>query len=279
MGSSGGQAGRWTILARVLLFMIGCALALIVISPLASHIPLHWSPAVVGLAASLATLILTLIFIRWDGIQLADIGVSPTRGSILRVLLGFTAGLFLVAAQAGLFTIAEHVRWIRLEVPDATPMVTALVTYLLLACREELAFRGYPLRRMDRSFGPWTAQLVVALIFALEHRAGGYSWTNALFGAFVGSLLFGTAALATRGLALPIGLHAAWNFGQWIIGEKESPGLWKPIIPGGPSANADHVALIAYVAVFGLAALALWQFGKNRTSTELRKRGETSLWT
>jgi membrane protease YdiL (CAAX protease family) len=267
MGSSGGQIGRWTVLVRVLLFMIGCALALIVISPLASRITLHWSSAVVGLAASLATLILTLIFIWWDGIQLADIGASPTRGSVLRVLLGFTAGLFLVVAQAGLFTMAEHVRWIRSEVLDATPMVTALVTYLLLAYREELAFRGYPLRRLDRSFGPWAAQLIVALIFALEHRAGGYSWTNALFGAFVGSLLFGTAALATRGLALPIGLHAAWNFGQWVIGEKETPGLWKPIIPGGPSTNANDVALIAYVAVFGLATLALWRFGKNHTST------------
>jgi hypothetical protein len=142
-----------------------------------------------------------------------------------------------------------------------------LVAYLLLACREELAFRGYPLRRLDRSFGPWSAQLIVALVFALEHRAGGYSWTNALFGTFVGSLLFGMAALATRGLALPIGLHAAWNFGQWIIGEKESSGLWKPIIPGGPSASTDHVVLIAYVAVFGLATLAFWWFRKARTST------------
>ena len=267
MGLSGGKAGRWTVLARVLLFMLGCALALIIISPLASRIALQWSSAVVGLAASLATLILTLVFIRWDRIPLADIGASPTRGSIPRLLLGFTAGLFLVAAQAGLFTIAEHVRWIRSDVPDAKPMVTALAAYLLLACREELAFRGYPLRRLDQSFGPWTAQLIVALVFALEHRAGGYNWTNALFGAFVGSLLFGMAALATRGLALPIGLHAAWNFGQWIIGEKESPGLWMPIIPGGPSASVDHVALIAYVAIFGLATLAFWWFGKARTST------------
>jgi membrane protease YdiL (CAAX protease family) len=267
MSSSGSQAGRWSVLAHVFLFMLGCALVLIVISPIASRIALPWSPAIVGLAASLATLILTLIFIRWDGIQLSDIGASPTRGSIQRLLLGFTAGLSLVVAQTGLFTIAEHVRWIRSDVTDAKPIVIALVTYLLLACREELAFRGYPLRRLNRSFGAWTAQLVVALVFALEHRAGGYSWANALFGVFVGSLLFGMAALATRGLALPIGLHAAWNFGQFIIGEKESPGLWKATIPGGPSASADHVALIAYVTVFGLATLAFWWFGKVRTCT------------
>ena len=258
-------------MARALLFMLGCALILIIISPLTSRIALQWSPAVVGLSAGLATLILTLVFIRWDKIQLADIGASPMRRSILRLLLGFTLGLLLVAAQSGLFAIAEHVRWIKSGVPDATPMVTALIAYLLLACREELAFRGYPLRRLDRSFGPWTAQLIVALVFALEHRAGGYSWTNALFGVFVGSFLFGMAALATRGLALPIGLHAAWNFGQWIIGEKESPGLWKPMIPGGPSASADHVALTAYVAVFGAATLAFWWYG--RVSFQIESSG------
>lgn len=64
---------------------------------------------------------------------------------------------------------------------------------------------------------------------------------NALFGAFVGSILFGMAALTTRGLAVPIGVHAAWNFGEWIVGEKEIPGLWKPVIPGGHSATADHI--------------------------------------
>jgi hypothetical protein len=140
-----------------------------------------------------------------------------------------------------------------------------MAAYLLLACREELAFRGYPLRQLERSFGVWPAQLLVAAAFALEHRAGGYSWTNALFGAFIGSLLFGMAALATRGLALPIGLHAGWNFGQWMIGEKETPGIWTPVQANGPSAHADHVALAAYVLVFAAATLAFWRYRKARS--------------
>jgi O-acetyl-ADP-ribose deacetylase (regulator of RNase III) len=47
-----------------------------------------------------------------------------------------------------------------------------------------------PLRRLNRTFGPWAAQVVVALVFALEHQAGCYNWTHALFGA----LLFGMAS-------------------------------------------------------------------------------------
>jgi CAAX protease family protein len=262
MSSSGSQVERWPVLARVFLFMLGCALVLIIISSFGSNLPQQWFPAIVGLAASIATMILTLIFIRWDRIQLADIGASPRRNSILRLLLGFAAGFLLVAAQTCLFTLAEHARWIRSNAPVATPIMIALVTYLLLACREELAFHGYPLRRLNRLFGPVTAQSAVALVFALEHRAGGYSWTSAFFGAFLGSLLFGMAALATRGLAVPIGLHAAWNFGQWMIGEKESPGLWRAIVPAGPSANADHFALLAYVMVFSSVTVAMWWLGK-----------------
>src|ERR1039457_4050230 len=264
---------RWKALGRVVLFLLGCALILMAVSPLAPRLTLQWPQAIVGLEASIATLVLTVLFVRWDGIRLADIGAAPSRGGINRLLLGFLIGLLMVAAQSGLFALVAHVRWTRSDVTGLTPLVSAITAYLLLACREELAFRGYPLRSLDRRFGMWWDELLVALVFALEHRAGGYSWANALFGAFVGSLLFGMAALATRGLALPIGLHSAWNFGQWVIGEKELHGLWKPVIAGSPSASADHAAMIAYVAVFGAATLAFWSY---RRRTSLGQKGMSS---
>jgi len=99
-----------------------------------------------------------------------------------------------------------------------------------LAVREELAFHGYPLQRLKSIFGIWGAQLIVAFVFAFEHVLGGSTWQLALLGAGVGSLLFGMAAIATRGLAMPIGLHAAWNIGDWIRGGKGSVGFWKPIV-------------------------------------------------
>jgi hypothetical protein len=124
-----------------------------------------------------------------------------------------------------------------------------------------LAFRGYPLRRLDSCFGVWTAQFVVALVFAVEHVAGGSTWMNAFLGAFVGSVLFGMAALVTRGLAVPIGLHAAWNFGQWTLGEKETSGLWKPVIEQGYKMHVDHMGMLGYLVVFGSATVALHLFG------------------
>jgi membrane protease YdiL (CAAX protease family) len=146
--------------------------------------------------------------------------------------------------------------------------ITALAAYLALSCREELAFRGYPLRRLDFLFGPYTAQLLVAFLFVVEHVAGGYNWINAVLGVATGSLLFGMAALATRGLAVPIGLHAAWNFGQWMIGGKEIPGLWRTTLPLEIQAHLERVGMISYIIVMVLATFAFWYFYKRRMSTD-----------
>jgi len=127
-----------------------------------------------------------------------------------------------------------------------------------LSCREELAFHGYPLRRLKISFGFWGSQLIVILIFAVEHMAGGWSWTQALFGAGVGCLLFGMAAIATGGLAVPIGLHAAWNFGDWLRGNKQSNGLWKSVVEQPVQERAQMEGMMLYVIVMVLATSAFW---------------------
>ena len=75
----------------------------------------------------------------------------------------------------------------------------------------------------------------------------GATWGNAILGAFTGSLLFGMAALAMRGLAVPIGLHTAWNFGQWTLGEKETSGLWRPVVEQGYKQHVDHMGILGYL--------------------------------
>ncbi len=249
---------RWLVSGRVLLFFLACASLLAFAAPHFNTLPRQWPKVALGSITSLVTLALTLLFVRWDGLRMTDVGAVPTRKSVARLALGFVAGLFMVAVHFSFVTLASHVAWVRMPEIGVAPVAMALIAYLLLACREELAFRGYPLRRLDQVFGAWTAQIVVALVFAIEHRAGGYSWSNAIFGAFVGSLLFGMAALATRGLAVPIGLHAAWNFGTWAIGEKDLPGLWKPVIEAGFKTRVDRMEMISYLVVFGSGTLVFW---------------------
>jgi hypothetical protein len=95
-------------------------------------------------------------------------------------------------------------------------------------------------------------------MFIVEHKLGGATWENAILGSGLGSLVFGMAALVTRGLALPIGIHAAWNIGDWARGGKGSGGLWRMVVEPDASALADKVAMGSYVAVMLCALASLW---------------------
>jgi membrane protease YdiL (CAAX protease family) len=249
---------RFRVLGRVVLFMFGCAFVLAAAVPFIPKLPGLWSELCLGGITSLAAFGLTVLFVRWDGVRLEDIGAAPGRQIPLRFLSGLFMGMLLVAIWALLSATAGYVRWVRGSDVEISAAVTALFAYIALSCREELGFRGYPLRRLERPLGMWGAQLFVAFVFVVEHRIGGSPWTQAVFGAGIGSLLFGMAAIATRGLAIPIGLHAAWNFGQWTLGLKGQTGLWKGVVEQGLEERAEVVGMSMYVAVMGLATLAFW---------------------
>ena len=221
--------------------------------------------------AGLGTFGLTLLFLRWEGHKLGDIGALPDRRSLLRLAFGLFIGLVLVGLQTLIMWTAGHVHWLPASEVTFPEMIFTLVAYLALSAREELVFHGYPLRRLYSQFGLWGAQLSVAFVFTLEHMAGGSSWEDAVFGAGVGSLLYGMAAIATRGLALPIGLHAAWNYGYWMRGTRGSGRFWKPIVEDGFEARSQFVGMIGYVPVIGLATLSFWCWHRSTERSNARR--------
>jgi membrane protease YdiL (CAAX protease family) len=250
---------------RVVLFMVCCAFTLAFAAPWIPNHPGMRSEFYLGTITSFAALLLSALFVRWDGLFLRDIGVAIHRGSLLRLLWGFLIGLFLVMLCATISAACGNVRWVRGPGIGLGMWTTALFAYLALSCREELGFHGYPLRRLEQTIGLSGAQLFVAFVFAVEHRLGGLPWPQAVFGAGVGSLLFGMAAIATRSLGVPIGMHAAWNFGQYTLGLKGQPGLLAVVVEPGREERAELVAMTIYVAVFGAATVGfgLWHLRRD----------------
>jgi membrane protease YdiL (CAAX protease family) len=72
----------------------------------------------------------------------------------------------------------------------------------------------------------WVAQIVIALLFALYHVAGGQSVASSFIGPGIWSFVFGTAALLSKGIAMPTGIHFAANLLQAAFGMKEFPSIW-----------------------------------------------------
>jgi uncharacterized protein len=133
--------------------------------------------------------------------------------------------------------------------------------FLAIACTEELGFRGYPLRTLHPVLGLWPAQAVVALAFGLTHVVYGWSLADVVMGVLPGALLFGLAAVASRGLALPIGLHAAWNLASWSIGVR---GPWTMVVRAGERDRLLLAGRISATAVVLTAAVVAWWWYRER---------------
>lgn len=214
-----------------------------------------------AVTSSVGVLLLTLLFLRWDRRSAADIGLRFERSTVTRFALGAAIGFALYGVHVLVVSAFGGIRVVG-GGADAKAIVLATATYLALSCMEELGFRGYPLRTLHARFGLWPSQLIVAFAFALSHFAYGWPWLSIVAGVLPGGLLFGMAAIASRGLALPIALHAAWNIATWSAGEKGSPSLWQIVREPG----ANGVATVSFVSLFLLAAFAFWLFARRDTT-------------
>lgn len=227
-----------------------------------------WQLMVFGPVMTVGAIALTVLLVRRDKISLEDVGVGLRPSSPMKFGIGFLVGLLLVALNLAIVSLITGLRLTWSPEAGFAATIITLASYFFGSCGEELGFRGYPLRRLERVLGLWSAQAIVAGAFAIYHIWVGWPWMNALVGTGTGSLLFGMAAIASRGLALPIGLHAAWGFGGWVVGGGGSPGFWKTVSQD-EGASGGEVSL-SYLAVAGVGILAftVWRRRNQRRDSK-----------
>ena len=132
-----------------------------------------------------------------------------TQGAI-----GAAVGLLLVTL---VFVVEAAAGWLSVRgVAPAAAAVAALGVglgrALVVGAIEEVIFRGLVLDYLRKPIGTPAALAVSSLAFAAVHAWNANVTVLAVVNLAVAGLLFGMAFLIGRGLALPIGLHAAWNF-------------------------------------------------------------------
>ncbi len=245
---------------RVTLFLIGYMLVLLGTSVFKGMSPPGYADLVWGITASLALVALTRLFLRREQKTFADVAMRPHRHTATRLLVALVAGVALYLLTLAIISVAagplQHSApaW-----PSASRWLVVVASYLALASMEELGFRAYALRTLVPAIGRWKAQLLIAVAFGLTHIAFGWPWTRVVMGVIPSGLLFGALALRRGGLALAIGVHAALNLAQWIVGEKETPGVWTLTVdPAHTARLAGTAPLIATAVVLVAAALVWW---------------------
>jgi len=151
------------------------------------------------------------------------------------------------------------------------------VKALCVAPMEEAVSRGYHIvnlaeafeRRLGRDRALALAAVVSSSVFALLHSATPNTSALSLLGLFLNGLLLAAGFLLSGRLALPIGLHAAWNFTQGAVfgfpvsGDREGGSLLAPaaggpaLLTGGAYGPEGGLIGMAFMAA-GIAGLALW---------------------
>jgi membrane protease YdiL (CAAX protease family) len=184
-------------------------------------------------------------------------------------MVGAALGLLLVAST---FLVAWTAGWVAVvtitpPAAAAAALLSGLGRAVFVAVVEEALFRGLLLGSLRSWIGTPGAVLLSAVAFGAVHAFNAHATPLAVANLVVAGLLFALAFLVGRGLALPIGLHAAWNwfegsvFGfplsgslrdRLLVLEDRGPALWT----GG--AFGPEGGLLGLAAMALVAAVLWW---------------------
>jgi membrane protease YdiL (CAAX protease family) len=233
------------------------------------------------LAAGLGVAWLLARFI--DRRPFAGYGFHLGRGWWLDFGFGLLLGTLMVT---GIFLVEYLAGWITVRAsPDSSSLLVlaevllaSLLVYVAVGINEEFTFRGYQLRNLAEGLaGQWigpTLAVVLALCisataFGLSHLGNRNASVVSTANIVLGGLAFGLPFVLTGELAMPLGLHIAWNFCEGTVYGFAVSGH-APIRPilaveqGGPElwtggAFGPEAGLLAVVAiVLGCAGGVLW---------------------
>jgi uncharacterized protein len=96
-------------------------------------------------------------------------------------------------------------------------LLVNLATIAAAALAEEVAFRGFPYRRLIEAIGPVSATIAMSIFFGLLHALNPNATMGSVLVTMLAGLLFSIAWLRTHGLWLPWGVHFAWNASMGLL--------------------------------------------------------------
>ena len=239
-GPNGLRAG-WRIAIFFLIFVATSAALNFVLH----HIPawVAWgksqpkdspSPAFLFTLESMNTVVLLIVALFMTLIEkrsFADYYLPWNQAFAKRFWQGLPYGFAMLSLLIGIIAALHCFSIEGIATSGATAVKYGLlygVGFLAVGMFEEFGFRGYLLSTLSSGIGFWWAAIIMSLLFGGAHiQNGGESWFGAVMAGTFG-LLASFALYRTGNLWFPIGMHAAWDWGETYFYGVADSGL-KPI--------------------------------------------------
>lgn len=184
-------------------------------------IPPKWERYGYGITGTIAAMLATWIMLRYENKSFKDYGFTWRKDTIVKFMKGILIGsaiFLLIIIILLLFTDLSIAQRNKPWDPFSAFWYFSIIP---LALMEEIAFRSYSFIKLNKIFGLRITQLIVAIAFALYHIIQGWDFQVAFLGPAIWAFVFGLAAIWSKGIAVPTGIHVALNLIQQVLGMKD----------------------------------------------------------
>ncbi len=188
--------------------------------PIKDAVSIEYYWYALGAFGTLSILLLTWAFLRFEKKSFADIGLKWESKTPIRFGKGFLIGVAISCTMLWAIIVLGDLKIEWAENYELPSFLLWSLAFIPLAFMEEVAFRSYPFVKLHQDFGLRFTQVVLAILFAFYHL-GEDSIVTIFIGPGVWAFVYGMAAVYSKGISLPTGLHFGANFVLAILGDKK----------------------------------------------------------
>jgi membrane protease YdiL (CAAX protease family) len=284
----------WRLVIFVVIYAVAMFIELMLLRPV-GHLESQELRTIAGTLSALVLLLVAgTLMAKLEGRKMADYGL-PWRGSFgKRFWQGALIGFPTITAVVAALHVYGAISFTQGTLQESAVWLYAIAYGLFFvagALVEEFSCRGYLLFTLTTGIGFWPAAVLSSLFFGLLHTRNPGETLFGCFSTAVFGFLFCMMLRRTGSLWLPVGFHAAYNWGEaFFYGTPDSGILFPqrfltanlegPTWLSGGSAGPEGSYLCVAIIVLATIGFGLWQREKKFPDpAALRPKSPTILST
>jgi len=258
---------------KSVLFCVVFTGLLVIFSFAKGFIPNEFERLAHGVIGTLAAFFATVLFLRIDRNRFSSIGLTFERNTVVKFLVGVITGVVIMGLLAMSVIYFTNVEIKVNQESNLLHFLLVTAPLLPLAFMEELGFRAYPLQILKDRIGIRLSIIITSILFGLYHIVNGWSIASSFYGPAVWGLIFGLAAIYSKGIAMPTGIHYAANLTTSAFGAKNTAAsIWTVTQPDQAIVKHEGIdwsTILPSLVLLIFAAICIELYMRRKTTANM----------